>query len=83
MASKEDLKQLVEQIAVDVTGGRDIDPTDTFLIQILGDYAARVLVGFDAEFGWDAPRMSDSTEDAFLSFLAKRWVFHKITGRLR
>ena len=85
IASKEDLKRVVDEISTDILGNvRTADvAADPFLMSVLQDYAAQALVACDAEFGWDAPRMSDSTEDYFLAWLARRWIFWRATGRLR
>lgn len=83
--SKDELQRVVAAITADVLNGHDIKEVaaDPFLLATLQDYAAQSLIAFDAEFDWDAPRMSDSTEDYFLGWLARRWLFWRATGRLR
>ena len=84
-ASKDQLKAVVDAITDDVLAGQDLAAVarDPFLLAVLQDYAAQGLIALDAELGWDAPRMSDATEDYFLGWLARRWLFWRVTGRLR
>ena len=81
--NKADLLAIVDSITADVLHGHDLDHLDPFLLAILQDYVANVLVQLDADLGWDVPGQSDQFEDALLAFLGRRWVYFKATGRLR
>lgn len=81
---KAKLVAIIDQITDDITGGRlEVLKADPFLLQVAQSYAASVLLEMDDTLGWDCPYQSENTEDALLRFLAERWVFARVTGRLR
>lgn len=83
IGNKDDLLAIVDAVTADVLHGHDLDHLDPFLLGVLQEYVAGVLVQLDDELGWDVPGQSDTFEDALLAFLGRRWVFFKATGRLR
>lgn len=82
---KKSLIGIVDSVTDDVLAGYDIKDIagDDFLLKVLGDYVAGVLLSMDEHFGWDVPGQPDSFEDALLGFLGRRWLFYRATGRLR